>query len=339
MLCLKKAIHRLIDPCPKFSPADSGLRWRARFGDKNTMNQSPFRFLSAISSAVLAISLFSFVPSASAEILVKSGEKIGFLGDSITAAGWGNPAGYVHLVIAGLAANGVDAVPVPAGIGGHKSNDMLERLDRDVLSKKPQWMTLSCGVNDVWHGVKGVPLDDAQAAATAYEKRSPKEPEKGTYKKNITEIVDKAQAAGVKVMILTATVIKEELNNEENHKLAPFNDFLRQLAKEKHLLLADLNEDFQARIKAENKPGQKVLTVDGVHMNTEGNKVMATGILKAFGLNASEIKKAQESWPPLEAAAVEAAKKAAEAKAKAEAAKAAEAKAKADAAAPAPAAK
>ena len=82
-----------------------------------------------------------------------------------------------------------------------------------------------------------------------------------------------------------------------------------------------------------------MLTVDGVHMNTEGNKVMATGILKAFGLNASEIKKAQESWPPLEAAAVEAAKKAAEAKAKAEAAKAAEAKAKADAAAPAPAAK
>ena len=287
------------------------------------MNKSPSRLFSALSSAVLAISFFAFVPNAPAEILVKSGEKIGFLGDSITAAGWGNPAGYVHLVIAGLAANGVDAVPVPAGIGGHKSNDMLERLDRDVLSKKPQWMTLSCGVNDVWHGVKGVPLDDAQAAATVYEKRSPKEPEKGTYKKNITEIVDKAQAAGVKVMILTATVIKEELGNDENHKLAPFNDFLRQLAKEKHLALADLNEDFQKRIKAENKPGQKVLTVDGVHMNTEGNKVMATGILRAFGLSESEIKKAQESWPPLEAAAVEAAKKAAEAKAKADAAKAA----------------
>jgi len=231
-------------------------------------------------------------------------------------------------VIAGLAANGVDAAPVPAGIGGHKSNDMLARLDRDVLSKKPQWMTLSCGVNDVWHGAKGVPLDDAQAAATKYEMSNPKESAKGTYKKNITEIVEKAQAAGAKVMILTATVIGEDPSKIENHKLAPYNDFLRDLAKEKHLLLADLNEDFQKRLKAENKPTVKVLTMDGVHMNTEGNKLMALGILKAFGLNDSELKKAQESWPPLEeaakeAAAKEAAKKAADAKAKADAAKAA----------------
>jgi len=321
--------------------ADSDLRWLVRIGDKNSMNKSPSRLFSALTSAVLAVSLFAFVRTASAEILVKSGEKIGFLGDSITAAGWGNPAGYVRLVIAGFAANGVNVEPVPAGIGGHKSNDMLARLERDVLNKKPQWMTLSCGVNDVWHGVTGVPLDDAQAAATVYkqEKNNPKEPEKGTYKKNITEIVEKAQAAGVKVMILTATVIKEDLKNDENHKLAPFNDFLRELAKDKHLLLADLNEDFQKRITAENKPGEKVLTVDGVHMNTEGNKLMATGILRAFGLNESEIKKAQESWAPLEVAAAEAAKKAAEAKAKADAAKAEAAKAAAAAATPVPAPK
>ncbi len=51
-------------------------------------------------------------------------------------------------------------------------------------------------MNDVWHGVKGVPLDDAQAAAATYEKRNPQEPEKGTYKKNITEIVEKTQGGG-----------------------------------------------------------------------------------------------------------------------------------------------
>jgi lysophospholipase L1-like esterase len=307
-------------------------------GHKKRMNKSPLRLFSALSSAVLAVSLFTFAQTASAEILVKSGEKIGFLGDSITAGGWGNPAGYLHLVVAGLAANGIDVVPVPAGVSGHKSNDMLDRLERDVLSKKPQWMTLSCGVNDVWHGPKGVPLDDAQAAAMAFVKNGPKESEKGTYKKNITEIVDKAQAAGAKVMILTATVIGEDLDNPNNKKLAPYNDFLRQLVKDKHLLLADLNEDFQKRIKAENKPGQKVLTVDGVHMNIEGNKVMATSILTAFGLNEAQIKKAQESWPPLEAAAAEAAKNAAEARAKADAAKAAKAAAAAAASAPAPAA-
>src|SRR5258707_6468711 len=104
--------------------------------------------------------------------------------------------------MAGLAANGFEATPIPAGISGHKSNQMLERLDRDVISKKPNWMTLSCGVNDVWHGANGVPLAE--------------------YKKNITQIVDKAQAAGTKVMILTATVIGEDLKNDNNKKLADY---------------------------------------------------------------------------------------------------------------------
>jgi len=301
------------------------------------MTTSPFRVFSTAVSAAFALSLCALTQSASAEIAVKSGEKIGFLGDSITAGGWGNPAGYVRLVIAGLAANGVNAEPIPAGISGHKSDQMLARVEKDVLSKKPQWMTLSCGVNDVWHGKRGVPLDDAMAASGEYEK-----PDKGTYKKNITEILDKAAAANVKVVVLTATVIKEDLNSPENAKLVPYNDFLRSIAKEKHLALADLNAAFQERIKAENKPNQKVLTVDGVHMNTQGNEVMATGILKAFGLDAAQLKKAQESWVPLEAEAEKKAKEEAEkraAKAKADAEAKAKAAAAATPAAAAPAAK
>jgi lysophospholipase L1-like esterase len=261
-----------------------------------------------------------------AEIKVKSGEKVAFLGDSITQGGWSNPAGYVRLVMAGLEANGVHAEAVPAGISGHKSDQMLARLDKDVLSKKPQWMTLSCGVNDVWHGKKGVPLDDAAAKSGAYDE---KVAERGTYKKNITAILDKAEAAGVKPVVLTATVIQEKLDNKENAQLAPFNDFLRQLAKEKHAPLADLNALFQERIKAENKPSQKILTGDGVHMNAEGNKLMAIGVLQALGADKAELEKAQAAWSPLVAQAEEVAKKAAEARAKAAADKAAADKAKA----------
>ena len=255
---------------------------------------------------------------AKAEIAVKNGEKIAFLGDSITAGGWGNPAGYVRLVIAGLDANGIKAEPVPAGIGGHKSDQMLARLDKDVLSKKPQWMTLSCGVNDVWHGPRGVPLDEAMAKSGSYDD---KVATRGTYKTNITAIIDQAKAAGVKPVLLTATVIQEKLDNKENGLLAPYNDFLRQLAKEKSVPLADLNAMCQERIKAENKPTQKVLTNDGVHMATEGNKLMALGVLQAFGLNAAELDKAKAAWLPLEAAAVEYAKKQTEARAKAAAEK------------------
>ena len=106
--------------------------------------------------ACLAASL-----SASAEVIIGNGDRIAFLGDSITANGnW--PNGYVNLVMKGLEVAGVKAEKIPAGVSGNKSNDMLARLDRDVLSKNVKWMTFSCGVNDVWHfdWKKGVPLDD-----------------------------------------------------------------------------------------------------------------------------------------------------------------------------------
>src|SRR4051812_11752190 len=195
------------------------------------------------------------------DLPVKNGEKIAFMGDSITQDGASGPGGYVHLTISGLKAVGVQATAIPAGISGHKSNDMLKRLEKDVLEKKPQWMTLSCGVNDVWHGAKVVPLED--------------------YKKNITEIVDKARAADVKVVMLTATVIHENLDSPENQKLEPYNAFLRDLAKERKLPTADLNAMFQERLKAANTPDKKILTSDGVHMNPAGDRVMAEGILRA----------------------------------------------------------
>ncbi len=107
-------------------------------------------------------------------ILIHSGQKIAFLGDSITANGWNMAGGYVKLVVDGLAKEGVTVTPIPAGVSGNTSKDMLARLDRDVLSKQPDWMTLSCGVNDVWHtDASHVDLD--------------------AYKLNITSIVDQAR--------------------------------------------------------------------------------------------------------------------------------------------------
>ncbi len=212
-------------------------------------------------------------------ILVKSGETIAFLGDSITEFGWKIPGGYVNLVISGLKANGIEAKLIPAGISGNKSNQMLERLKKDVLDKKPAWMTLSCGVNDVWHGPNGVTLDK--------------------YKENITAIVDQAQAAGVKVVILTATMIQEVPDNEANKKLAGYNDFLRELAAAQKLPIADLNADMQKKLaelkSQQNIPGNR-LTTDGVHMNPWGNLMMATGVLRAFGLNDAQLKTAQDYW-------------------------------------------
>ena len=89
---------------------------------------------------------------------------------------------------------------------------MLARLDTSVISKNPDWMTLSCGVNDVWHFTlrlgkrtfEGVSLED--------------------YKKNIRKIIEKAQAADIKVIILTSTLIGEDSEKKTNKKLIPKTD-------------------------------------------------------------------------------------------------------------------
>ncbi|MGE9290681.1 MAG: SGNH/GDSL hydrolase family protein, partial [Puniceicoccales bacterium] len=211
------------------------------------------------------------------EPLIRSGESIAFMGDSITQQGASRSSGYVQLVGSGLAVNGIDVTLIPAGISGHKSNQMLSRLKGHVLDKNPDWMTLSCGVNDVWHRDRGVSLED--------------------YKVNITEIVDQCEEAGVKVMILTSTPIKET-DNELNQKLALYNDFLRELAEDRGLVLVDLNADFWEELNqpTQPRPHGNYLTSDGVHMNPNGNILMATGILEGFGLSEEQVAKAQEEW-------------------------------------------
>ena len=211
-----------------------------------------------------------------------AGQKVAFLGDSITSQGEGN-GGYVTLVAMALEANGKKIVVIPAGVSGNTSRDMLARLNKDVLSKKPDWMTLSCGVNDVWHGEKGCTLDE--------------------YQKNITSIVDQATAAGIKVVILTATMIQEDQSNALNQKLIAYNQFLHTLATEKHLPIADLNADMQAELAKQKAalPNLKgnLLTKDGVHPNGIGHEVMASGVLKAFGLTDGQIAAAKEKWMDL----------------------------------------
>ena len=229
---------------------------------------------------ILAFLLLAMVSAAFAEIRVKNGDKIAFLGDSITLLGTRNQTGYVNLVIDGLAVNGVKAVRIPAGVSGNKSNQMLTRLRKDVIGKKPQIMTLSCGVNDVAHRQRGVKLED--------------------YRKNITEIVRQAKAAGIRVCIMTATMIGENAESELNRKLTGYNEFLRELAKAEDCVLIDTNAEMQKEVLRLRKiyPDVKgnLLMVDSLHMNPLGNAVMAKAVLKGFGLSDEQIAKAEAGW-------------------------------------------
>jgi lysophospholipase L1-like esterase len=203
--------------------------------------------------------------------------KIVCLGDSITEIGE-SPGGYVWLLRKYLSTLYPNMEVINSGISGHKSTDMLARFDRDVLEHHPDLVTISVGVNDVWHGFydnhpmgdgpRGVPLPD--------------------YRKNVEAMVAKAKAANIKVVILSTTVIHEDLSNRENAKLAGYNAALRDIARKNGALFIDLQRPFRSLIKTyRSSTGARdnLLTVDGVHMNPEGNKVMAHTILNGLGVS------------------------------------------------------
>ncbi len=196
--------------------------------------------------------------------LLKDGHKVVFLGDSITEAGNGYVSVVEHMI--GAVAPDLRVKCINAGVGGNKVPDMLERIGDDVIARDPDWVCVSVGINDVWHGMNGVPME---RFAPLYN-----------------ELVRTLQSQTVaKLALFTTTVISEDLESEFNRKLIPYNDFIRETAKKRKALLVPMNETFQETISAWHKVAtDQRFTVDGVHMAPEGNYLMALTLLKAWNL-------------------------------------------------------
>jgi len=201
------------------------------------------------------------------DLQLKPGDQIVAIGDSITAGG-----GYLRDIDALLAQQYPDMkLPkvINKGISGQKAEDLVARFDRDVVQLKPAYVTISIGINDVWHRV-GAPHDPKILAA---------------YKKNVAAMVDMAQKAGIRVILLTPTLIQENPESEGNKRLVMYVEAEKQIAAAKKCQLVDLHEYFLKALK--QKPSAEKgnwLTGDGVHMKPLGDAIMATGVLRALGV-------------------------------------------------------
>lgn len=210
------------------------------------------------------------IPAAPTDFLIGPNQTLVCLGDSITQ----NSVGYCPMIAALIAASYPERsiTVVNAGIGGNKIPDMLARLERDVLAHRPDWVTVSVGVNDVWHGLAnngrgGVPLDD--------------------YRVGVAELVDRLRAAGAEVVLLPPTVIGEDPASEGNLQLEGYRAAVRAIAAERGLRVAPTDTDLQTALAAHltivgGEPG-KTLTSDGVHLRPAGDAVLAVAVLKTLG--------------------------------------------------------
>ncbi len=209
--------------------------------------------------------------------------RIVMMGDSITQLG-ASPKGYVTLISNTLKSD-FPSQPIEvinAGISGHRSNDMLARFQHDVLDQKPDLATINVGVNDVWHNFR---TPDWSARVPAGN--SGRGVSLDAYLANVGKMIDMARAAGVRVWLVSPTLVYEDLDCAENRRLRQYAQAEKRLASEKGVGFVDLNSLFRATVAAYRKGAgqtQLLLTVDGVHMNDQGNALMAGGILKALGV-------------------------------------------------------
>jgi acyl-CoA thioesterase-1 len=197
---------------------------------------------------------------------IEQGQTLVCLGDSITQFAPGYVSLLSDLIAARYPERGIKVIN--SGIGGHKAPDMLARLDQDVLAYRPQWVTFNVGINDVWHGLDGgtggVPVD--------------------VYERTVERTVQRLQEEiGAQVVLVTPTVIGEDVNAPANKTLAGYVAAMMRIAERRKTLVAPAHADFLMTLGAGQAASPDFqMTTDGVHLNAVGNTRLALTILETL---------------------------------------------------------
>tara|TARA_B110000003_G_scaffold160084_1_gene160181 strand:- start:234 stop:923 length:690 start_codon:yes stop_codon:yes gene_type:complete len=207
--------------------------------------------------------------------------KVIFLGDSITQAaeseeGEGTYKGFITSLKENV---GQEMELINKGISGNKVPDLLLRYKNDVLDLKPNIVFIYIGINDVWHKYdwgSGTDID--------------------IYENGLRKIISEIKTTGAKIILCTPTVIGENIGEFKlvnkfkyietadimNNDLDAFSDVVRNLSSEFNTELLDLRKKFKDYISENNMENlsKGILTYDGVHLNNEGNKLIADAMIK-----------------------------------------------------------
>jgi len=234
-----------------------------------------FRFL-----APIVLTLFAAVfprvgmagdESALEQVELKRGDRIIFFGDSLTAlAGIDGPKekgvtkGYVRIFRDAIQEKHKDKdIEVDwVATGGHTVPDLLKRVDKDVIARKPTIVVIQIGCNDA------------------------RRISKDTFQRSLVELIDKLQKEKIQVIQCTLTSVgeKHDGTNKDDAKLDEFAAVEREVATAKGVPLNDLRKAFVDHWKKNNpdNKGSGILTYDGNHFNDAGHQFVSEQMLKKF---------------------------------------------------------
>ncbi|WP_240733015.1 SGNH/GDSL hydrolase family protein [Jeotgalibacillus sp. S-D1] len=190
-----------------------------------------------------------------------------FIGDSITECGRqedvrGIGTGYVNELYKKIVATDSSWEILNRGVGGDRITHLEERWERDVLSFNPDVLSISIGVNDVWHQLDWP--EQSQVDPPLFEE---------VYQRLLQQVNPKT-----KLILMEPTIIQENYNSKGNQMLTHYAAIVRKLAKQYNAILVPAFSEFMNAI---DKGDHGKLTTDGVHMTDEGNQLLAAVWQKA----------------------------------------------------------
>jgi lysophospholipase L1-like esterase len=195
--------------------------------------------------------------------------KIVMLGDSITKGvrkGVAAEETFAALVQAALRKQGIPAEVSNVGIGGERTDQALSRLDRDVIAKEPQIVTIMYGTNDSY-----VDQGKSESRLTEHE-----------YRDNLVQLVERLRRSGIRPVLMTAprwsaAAKGNAVGEHPNQRLERYVQRCRDVAKELDLPLID----HFAHWTEKEQMGQELgaWTTDTCHPNPLGHAELARRIL------------------------------------------------------------
>lgn len=208
--------------------------------------------------------------------VMKEGEKVDkkrrivFIGDSITEAGRLEDqekigTGYVRLLHDYLQTSYPNSFEVlNKGVSGDRVIDLAKRWENDVLRNNPDILSISIGVNDVWHQLKH---------------RDVKQVYPADFERVYDEILLQAKTqTNAQLVLMEPTIIEEDVHSIGNQKLMAYVEIVRHLADKYQAILVPTHQRFMDFLATNS---EYALTTDGVHMNSAGNMLIATSWLKS----------------------------------------------------------
>ncbi|MFW6107381.1 MAG: SGNH/GDSL hydrolase family protein [bacterium] len=157
-----------------------------------------------------------------------------------------------------------------AGVNADVASLALQRLDRDVLARRPHWVVVLFGTNDAGYfrppdGVADTP-------------RVPL----GRFEAALREIVRRIREAPAGVVLCTSVPMSANYGLKDlpayrehglNYLVERYAAVIRRLAREQGLPLADVYQAFQGH------PERDAFIPDGIHPDPRGQRLIADTVL------------------------------------------------------------